>query len=294
MNIAQQTYTSFKDKWEKNKGLALSETLKEGSDIFNWILTRNGFHTIQEFSGWLEPRKRILDAGCGNGRVTALLQRYASPAASIVGIDLTAAEVATDNLSGLQNVTVSKKDLLANLSDLGRFDLIYCQEVLHHTTDPAGAFHNLTRCLVDGGEIAIYVYKQKAPMREHCDDFIRDRISGLPYEHAMASMKQITELGRALSELKVNVTVPAVDVLGIQSGTYDVQRFVYHFFAKCFWNPAMDFDANAAINCDWYHPQLCTRHSLDEVEGWFDQAGLSIVHRHVDPYGITVRGVKGH
>jgi hypothetical protein len=44
------------------------------------------------------------------------------------------------------------------------------------------------------------------------------------------------------------------------------------------------------INYDWYHPQLATRHTLDEVEGWFVSAGLKIEHRCVDFYGITVRG----
>ena len=73
---------------------------------------------------------------------------------------------------------------------------------------------------------------------------------------------------------------------------YDVQRLIYHFFLKCFWNPSLAFDANAAINYDWYHPQLCTRHTLPEVESWFADAGLSVVHRLVDHYGITVRGVR--
>jgi SAM-dependent methyltransferase len=293
MEIKQQTAKSFSEKWHNNRQLAFDETLREGSDILNWILTRNGLASTAAMSNWLAGRQRVLDAGCGNGRVTALLRRHAADETQVVGIDLTASHIAAENLAGAPNVHFEKRDLLEDLSGIGKFDLIYCQEVLHHTADPAGAFHNLTQCLADGGEIAIYVYKLKAPMREYCDDFIRDRISGLPYQEAMAAMKQITELGRVLSDLKVNVTLPTVDVLGIQAGTYDVQRFIYHFFAKCFWNPDMDFDANAAINYDWYHPQLCTRHTLDEVEGWFERAGLSIVHRHVDPYGITVRGVKG-
>lgn len=293
MEIKQQTANSFSEKWHNNRQLAFDETLREGSDILSWILTRNGMASTAALGEWLTGRKRVLDAGCGNGRVTALLRRHAADETQVVGIDLTASHIAAENLAGEPNVHFEKRDLLEDLSSIGKFDLIYCQEVLHHTADPAGAFHNLTRCLADGGEIAIYVYKLKAPVREYCDDFIRDRISGLPYEEAMGAMKQITELGRVLSNLKVNVTVPAVDVLGIEAGTYDVQRFIYHFFAKCFWNPDMDFDANAVINYDWYHPQLCTRHTLEEVEGWFEQAGLRILHRHVDHYGITVRGVKG-
>jgi SAM-dependent methyltransferase len=290
MNNKSQTAQSFSEKWHNNRQLAFDETLREGSDILTWILNRNGLGSIADLDSWLASRKRILDAGCGNGRVTALLRRHAPDEAQVVGIDLTASHIAAQNLAGAKNVDFQQRDLLADLSGLGKFDLIYCQEVLHHTADPAGAFLNLTKCLLPGGEIAIYVYKLKAPVREFCDDFVRARISVLPYEEAMIAMNQVTELGRALSDLKVNVTLPSIDVLGIEAGTYDIQRFFYHFFAKCFWNPDMDFEANAAINFDWYHPQLCSRHTLDEVEGWFERAGVRIVHRLVDHYGITVRG----
>jgi SAM-dependent methyltransferase len=292
METLDQTLTSFRDKWEQNRDLAFTETLKEGSDIFNWILTRNGFTDVDEFKAWLINKNRILDAGCGNGRVTALLRAHTSPSTAIVGIDLTAAEVARENLKSLAGVTVESKDLLGDLGSLGKFDLIYCQEVLHHTADPKGAFLNLCTRLAEHGEIAIYVYKTKAPIREYADDLVRERISSLSYEEAMIAMKEVTELGKALTNLNVKVTVPNVSVLGIEEGEYDVQRFLYHFFLKCFWNPSLKFDENAAINYDWYHPQLCTRHTLSEVETWFAEAGLTIRHRCVDHYGITVRGIK--
>lgn len=292
MEVLKQTLTSFRDKWEQNRKLAFSETLREGSDIHNWILARNGFATSSDFGNWLSHRRRILDAGCGNGRVTALLKQHAPAAEEIVGIDLTAAEVAKENLRGLDRVRVEQKDLLGDLSDLGEFDLIYCQEVLHHTSDPRAAFMNLCERLADKGEIAIYVYKLKAPLREYADDYIRDRISELPYEAALTAMKEVTEFGRALADLNVKVKVPGVEVLGIEAGEYEVQRLIYHFFLKCFWNPSLSFEENAAINYDWYHPQLCTRHTLEEIEGWFADAGLDVIHRCVDHYGITMRGIK--
>lgn len=290
--VPSQTFNSFRDKWEQNTQLAFSETSREGSDIFNWILNRNGFDTTQSFAHWLGGRKRILDGGCGNGRVTALLDQYAPPEARIVGVDLTAAAVARENLRKSLRVQIEEGDLLGDLSPLGKFDLIYCQEVLHHTADPKKSFLNLCSLLSDKGEIAIYVYKQKAPLREHADDYVRDRISGLPYEQAMELMAQVTELGKVLSNLKVSVDIPEVKVLGIEAGNYDVQRFLYHYFLKCFWNPDLSYQENVAINYDWYHPQLCTRHTLEEIEGWFGDAGLNIVHRCVDHYGITVRGVR--
>lgn len=292
MKNTRQTLASFRDKWEQNRNLAFSETLKEDSDIFNWILNRNGFHTSVEFQQWLSKRTRILDAGCGNGRVTALLKKYAPPSADVMGIDLAAADVARENLAGLDRVTVLQKDLMGDLSGLGSFDLIYCQEVLHHTGDPRAAFLNLCGRLRAEGEIAIYVYKKKSPMREYADDYVREQISGLSYEQALEAMKAVTELGRALSGVKEKVRVPDVKVLGITGGEYEVQRFIYHFFLKCFWNPSLSFEDNAAINYDWYHPSICSRHTLEDVEAWFADAGLKIIHRCVDHYGITVRGVK--
>jgi SAM-dependent methyltransferase len=288
----QQTFTSFFDKWSKNKTLAFSETLKEGSDIFNWIINRNGFSNSKELSNFLSTKNKILDAGCGNGRVTALLHNYAHKNASLTGIDLTAADVAKDNLKHLERIQIFEKDLLTDLSDLGKFDFIYCQEVLHHTSNPKAAFLNLTKNLEINGEIAIYVYKLKAPIREFADDLIRHRISDLPYEKAMDQMREITEFGKILSELNLKVTLPKVDVIGIEAGEYDVQRIFYHHFFKCFWNPELSYDENVAINYDWYHPQLCTRHTIEEILGWFADADLTVVHQLVDHYGITVRGVK--
>ena len=290
MEQSKQTYKSFLDKWQQNKTLAFSETLRDGSDINDWILTRNGFSHPEGFSQYLSSKRHILDAGCGNGRVTALLHSYAHSEANLVGIDLTSAEVAKENLSHLERVSVSQKDLLGDLSDLGTFDFIYCQEVLHHTTDPKRAFLNLCSRLDQGGEIAIYVYKKKGPVREFSDDLIRDQISGLAYEEAMVEMEGLTDLGRALTDVDAKVSVPDIKVLGIPAGEYDVQRLLYHFFLKCFWNPNLEYEENMAINYDWYHPQLCSRHTLEEILDWFESAQLKVVHSHVDFYGITVRG----
>lgn len=291
--MSTNTEQSFKDKWENNPSLAFESTVTEGSDIYKWILERNGFADAAAFTEFLAAKRRVLDAGCGNGRVTALLRRLTSPERTeVVGIDLVAADIARGNLAGERNMRFEKRDLLGDLSGLGKFDFVYCQEVLHHTADPEKGFRNLCALLEPGGEIAIYVYKKKAPAREYMDDFIREKIAHLPYEQARDACRQITDLGRALSESGAKVRVPAVAALGIEAGEYDVQRFIYHFFAKCFWNAELSYDDNVAVNYDWYHPQLATRHTFEEVERWFGDAGLEIVHRAVDFYGITMRGVR--
>lgn len=285
------TAKSFSDKWHNNTRLAFENTLDPNSETFKWILERNGFDKSSDLKRYLSSKERILDAGCGNGRVTALLRNNSNPETTeIVGIDLTAADIAEKNLADSKNVTFLKKNLLDSLTDLGKFDFIYCQEVLHHTGNARKAFDNLVQILAKGGEIAIYVYKRKAPAREFVDDYIHEKISSMDYETAMRYCRQITELGKALTEQNIKLKIPAVDLLQIPEGEYDLQRFVYHFFAKIFWSREFNFEENAVINYDWYHPDNCTRHTIQEVREWFHENQLTIVHEFVDYYGITVKG----
>lgn len=287
-----QTARSFADKWARNPDLAFRQTLDPTSDIHRWILGRNGFADGDALRAHLAARTRILDAGCGNGRVTALLAAHAPPGAEVVGADINATDIARANLGDVDGVAIEQADLLGDLSHLGTFDFVYCQEVLHHTGDAARGFANVAGRLRDGGELAIYVYREKAPGREFADDHVRRAIADLPYEEAMAECRRIAELGRALADLGATVTVPDVPSMGIEAGEYDVQRFVYHFFMKCFWSDELEPEANAVINYDWYHPDFCSRHTLDEVRSWFADSGLAVVHEHVDPYGITMRGLR--
>lgn len=284
------TSRTFRDKWEKNGGAFFAEVLREGSDTQRWIVERNGFASLSDFSNHLRSAARILDAGCGNGRVTALLRTMVAERVEVVGIDLVAADVARENFKGVKNTRFETRDLMDDLTDLGRFDFIYCQEVLHHTENPQLSFRNLRELLAPGGELAIYVYKQKAPVREFVDDYIRSRIAPMSYEDAMVQCRQITEFGKALSDVGIKIKVPSVECLGIDAGEYDLQRLIYHFFAKCYWNGDLPQEESVLVNYDWYHPQTATRHSLAEVEGWFVAANLEIVHSYVDFYGITVRG----
>ena len=84
MSRQGQTATTFREKWTRNPDLAFRQTLDESSEIFRWILNRNGFETPVQLKAFLADKRRILDAGCGNGRVTALLRHYSPPEAEVV------------------------------------------------------------------------------------------------------------------------------------------------------------------------------------------------------------------
>lgn len=114
----------------------------------------------------------------------------------------------------------------------------------------------------------------------------------MDYEEAIRVCEQITELGRVLSNQNLMIRVPNVDILGIEAGEYHIQRFIYHFFMKCFWSDNLSFKQKTAINYDWYHPQNCARYTLEEIKDWFNKLNLKIIHQNVDYYGISMHGLK--
>lgn len=293
MEDSDQTRYSFGEKWRSSSTYQAGGIKGFDSDTLQWIISRNGFNSLEAFGEHLRSFSSILDAGCGNGRVLGLMADLTEGHTKLYGLDFAAADIARTNLGErveeIHDADLTDEDSLSGVSPV---EFIYCQEVLHHTSSPEGSFRNLVRLLLPGGELAVYVYKRKAPVREFTDDLVRSKIEGMSSKEAMVHAAEFSELGKVLSALNVEFDAPAVTSLEIPAGRYSVQRFLYHFFVKCYWNPELSAEHNNMINYDWYHPSLCSRHTLEEVEGWFDSSGLRVIHSHVDEYGITVRGTK--
>jgi 2-polyprenyl-3-methyl-5-hydroxy-6-metoxy-1,4-benzoquinol methylase/uncharacterized protein YbaR (Trm112 family) len=117
----------------------------------------------QSFLNYMQPHgpeffrgKKVLDAGCGNGRFACYAAKYG---AEVWAIDLgPAVEVAQRNTEAAGDVQVVQADLYRPPFALESFDFIYSIGVLHHLPDPEAAFQNLLRYLKPGGEIQIYLY----------------------------------------------------------------------------------------------------------------------------------------
>ena len=75
-------------------------------------------------------------------------------------------------------------------------------------------------------------------------------------------------LGKNLSKIKKTITIPKdIPLLEIKAGTYDIQRFIYWNFLKCWWSGDVPFEQSIATNFDWYYPEYaystgCTNQSL--------------------------------
>lgn len=284
----KQTETVFGFKWNRRDTFESPRSLAR---MKRWLVARYGDVCR---SGWWRdhgPQPVVLDAGCGAGMSALELFRPALPSLRYVGADVSVAvDVARKRFleAGAAGVFIQ-----TDLADLplkpGSVDIVFSEGVLHHTPSTEKAFKALVPLLKPGGRILFYVYREKGPVREFTDDFIRDRLQGLSPREAWKAVEPLTELGIQLGRLKANVRLRrSVDILGIPAGRIDVQRLFYWHVAKAYYDPALTFDEMNHINFDWYAPRFAHRHRVEEVRRWCADAGLRVERERVELSGITL------
>jgi carbamoyltransferase len=102
---------------------------------------------------------RVVEIGCGTGQLTNFL---AIARRSVLGTDMClnslrlAQRFKTEQ--GLEQATFAQMNLFRPALRDEFFDYVICNGVLHHTSDPRGAFQRLARLVRPGGHIAIGLY----------------------------------------------------------------------------------------------------------------------------------------
>ena len=91
------------------------------------------------------------------------------------------------------------------LSSFSFFDFILSDQVLHHTKNTETSFKYLTKFLKKSGEISIYVYNKKAPIREFSDDHIRKTTVNMTEKDCISFSKDMAILGKSLSKLNKKI-----------------------------------------------------------------------------------------
>lgn len=281
------TNVTFSDKWRRFRRYGLEPDHQVF--LFNWYCKKMGFQTVDELRDFYRSREFILEVGPGSGFNTKFMAE--STDGQVFAVDISeAAFTAYENTKMLPNCHVFQGDLMDLPFRDGFFDFIMADGVLHHTPDTKNGLMAVYRKLKEGGWLFFYVYKKMGPMRQFCDQYLRDKLSKLDPEGCYASCEALTELGRELSRLNAKITLEKpIPLLGIPSGTHDVQRLLYYNFVKCFWNEAFDYETNNMVNFDWYHPHTAWQHTEEEVKGWLDELGARECHFHdANPNGISV------
>ncbi|RDJ32152.1 MAG: methyltransferase domain-containing protein [Crenarchaeota archaeon] len=257
-----------------------------------WFLERFGWKTLGNFTKFLKTKNKILDAGTGIGNSAKLLS--ANPNAQVFALDASESiDFAYKKYGNIKNIHFLQADLRQLPFAKKFFDYVYSDQVLHHTKNTATSFKYLTKFLQKDGHISIYVYNKKAPVREYVDDFIRKKTVKMSISECVEFSKDMAVLGKSLSKLKKKITIPRnIPLLGVKAGTYDVQRFVYWHFLKCFWDENDDFERSVGVNFDWYYPKFAFRHTPNEVKKWFKDTKIRINHFKEIESGISVTGKK--
>jgi SAM-dependent methyltransferase/uncharacterized protein YbaR (Trm112 family) len=284
-----QVRSSYSMKWDQTPDM-YDENRYGTQHQHEWYLTRYHWNTEDNLRDFLQDKEIILDAGCGLGRDIrwyAMLQ----PDAIVVGADLsTSVFHAYEKSKHHPNLSVVRADLNKVPFAPETFDFVVCEQVLPAVENPRASTERLWSLVKPGGHFAFYLYKVKTPIHEFTDDYLRDKITKMSPEDAWEASANVTRLGKALSDLQVVFDLPNdIPELGIKAGRYNLQRFMYYNFIKCFWNDNMTFEENNVVNFDWYHPAYTYRHSVEEAEEWIRELGMkAIVIDTEDPSGISV------
>ena len=257
----QQTNEVFSEKWRKYEQAGEQEKLHAYQ--LAWYLKLYGFGGEAELGEFLRRKPVIFDAGCGLGYKAAWFARLA-PKSLVIGMDFSdsvrdAARIYSDQ----PNLFFLQGDIATTGLASGVVDYVSCDQVIMHTEDPRATFAELARVTAPEGEFACYFYAKKALPRELLDEHFRTVQISHPELWAMS--EQLAELGRRLSELKVSFDSPEIPMLGIKGGRYDIQRFIYWNFLKCFWNPQLGWTNSVVTNFDWYGPSNAQRFTEEEA-----------------------------
>jgi SAM-dependent methyltransferase len=274
----EQTKEIFSDKWGEVEGIpTVGEFFHFQQD---WFLSLYGFETEDNMARYLRDKAVIVDTGCGLGYKAAWFARLA-PHAIVLGVDISDSVLqAAAKYPELENLYFFQGDIADTGLKDGVVDFTVCDQVIMHTEDPQKTFQHLSDITSDKGEFACYVYSKKALPRELIDDYFRKATHDIPNDQMWELSSQLTELGKRLSELKVTIDSPDIPLLGIKGGTYDIQRFIYWNFLKCFWKEDWGFDLSQSTNYDWYAPSNAKRFSKQEFVDMATNCGMKETFMH--------------
>lgn len=213
---------------------------------------------------WCEG-KRILDAGCGTGR---LADDIAQLGAEVVGLDFS---------SGVQHAELQRQSLTAHFiqGDLlapplppESFDAVLSIGVLHHTRNTREAFERVAELVKPGGRFYVWLYRRP-------EGFLRRYVKTPIFQSARAVISRMPP-----SIQQVVVKTYARMVRSLHTLKHDTVRVPPEEYVVAAYDD---------LTCRWRH-----YHTVYEVSRWFFECGFSpATLSHWDnPYGFGMVALK--
>ena len=231
-----------------------------------------------EGTGLTEPEVRgatVLDGGCGSGRLTR--QIGAHGAGRVVGVDVNeAVDEAFAASRDQDNVHIIQGNVFELPFSGGAFDVVWSNGVIHHTPDAARGHASLSRVVKPGGRLYVWVYaKRWNPFRFVKDVLDALRVTRLP-EPVLLRLSRVF----AVLSLGLLAVYRAIRSLpGLRPTTVWGKRTV---------RPRERHE----LELTWFDalsPEHDSRHTEDEVIGWFRREGFEEISALEEPK-VGVRG----
>ncbi len=221
----------------------------------------------------------ILEAGCGPGRFTEILQ---ATGAEVFSFDYsTAVDANRRNHGAKENLHLFQGDIYAIPFKPSGFDKVFCLGVLQHTPDPEAAFRCLAEQVRPGGEMVVDVYAKTLPGLLQWKYLLR------PITKQMQKERLYNLVARTVDAL-----LPLAKLLrriGGRAGARLVPILEYSHLGV---PPQLNREMAVLDTFDMYSPAHDHPQSISTVRRWFADAGFERVFVGRGPNGIVGRGVR--
>ena len=189
----------------------------------------------------------VLDAGCGGGRYTQVAVRHG---ASVIAIDRSRAIDRAARMCGeLENVDFIQADLNRLPVRPLSIDLGFSIGVLHHTSDPEGAFRQVAATIRIGGRLAVWLYRHNTVVQECVNEVLR----GITRRLSTTQLETLAVAGATLGGIPLlNLTL----------------NKIVNFSNHPVW------ENRVCDTFDWYSPQYQSHHTVEELMHWFRSASF--------------------
>ena len=190
---------------------------------------------------------RVLDAGCGGGRYSKVA---GEAGADVVAVDhTTAVDKARELCARLPNVRFAQADLKSLPLEPASFDFAFSIGVMHHDVDTRTVFDAVARLVKPKGRLAVWLYRRNRWWQEAINNALRGRTVRMPPER----LEKLCRCGAWLGGLPlVNKTL----------------NKIVNFSSHPNW------ENRVCDTFDWYAPEYQHHHTVDELCGWFREAGF--------------------
>lgn len=277
MNLAmdplRNVAATFSFEWKEHfAGAMEEETLFGRTRDEDWQMVRDGMQIRDE----AVRGAVVLDAGCGSARFSHLFAEHG--AAMVVGIDINeAVDGAFAASRGYPDVHIVQANIFQLPFRRQVFDLVWCNGVIHHTPDAAGAHRSLSGHVRLGGILYVWVYaKRFNPFRAVKTAFDAVGLSKLSPQ--------------AIMRIAKGITYPSLVMLAVYRGI----RRVPGFRPRGSWGKRTVRPRTVSeLQLTWFDalsPEFDTRHTEAEVIGWFEREGFTDIVPLDEPK-VGVRGV---